>query len=153
LMQYFVSSSLLPLLEHRADFSVSWSFTDGRTPWTGDQLIARPLPKDRITQTQKKRTHISNIHALSGIRSHDPGLRSSEDSTCLRPLGYRDRPWCTILFQYYPKCPISVEFSDQDVHVITKRITGRTAMHELFLWNPFSPWQLNRYPRFSRMGR
>jgi hypothetical protein len=34
------SSSLLPLLEHRADFSVSWSFTDGRTPWKGDQIIA-----------------------------------------------------------------------------------------------------------------
>jgi hypothetical protein len=44
--------SLLPLLEHRANFSVSWSFTDGRTPWTGDQLVARPLPKHRTTQTQ-----------------------------------------------------------------------------------------------------
>jgi hypothetical protein len=44
---------LAPTLEHRADFSVSWSFTDGRTPWTGDQLVARPLPKHRTTQTQK----------------------------------------------------------------------------------------------------
>jgi hypothetical protein len=31
--------------------------TDGRTPWTGDQLAARPLPKHRITQTQNKRIH------------------------------------------------------------------------------------------------
>jgi hypothetical protein len=31
---------LLPFLEHRADFSVSWSFTDGGTPWTSDQPVA-----------------------------------------------------------------------------------------------------------------
>jgi hypothetical protein len=24
-------------------------FRDGRTPWTGDQLVARPLPKHRTT--------------------------------------------------------------------------------------------------------
>jgi hypothetical protein len=51
------SPIFLPLcsqfLEHRADFSVFWSFTGGRTPWTGDQLVARPLPKHRITQAEK----------------------------------------------------------------------------------------------------
>jgi hypothetical protein len=45
---------LAPTLEHRADFSVSWSFTDVRTPWTGDQLVARPLPKHRKTHTHFK---------------------------------------------------------------------------------------------------
>ena len=79
-------------LEHRADFSVSSIvFTDNRTPWTGAQLAARPLPKHRTTQTQNKCIHTPNIHALCGIRSHDPGFRANEDSTCLRPLGYRDR--------------------------------------------------------------
>jgi hypothetical protein len=41
----------------------------------------------------EKRTyaHTLNIHALSGIRTHDPGFRGSEDSACLRTLGYRDR--------------------------------------------------------------
>jgi hypothetical protein len=39
----------------------------------------------------KKRTHTSNSHALSRIRTHDPGFRASEDSACLRQLGYRDR--------------------------------------------------------------
>jgi hypothetical protein len=66
-------------------------FTDGRTPWTSDQPVARPLPKRRTTQTQNKRIHIINIHALSGIQTHDPCVRANEDSTCLRPLGYRDR--------------------------------------------------------------
>jgi hypothetical protein len=31
--------------------------TDGRTPWTSDQLVARPLPKHRTTQTQNKHIH------------------------------------------------------------------------------------------------
>jgi hypothetical protein len=32
-------------------------YADGRTPWMSDQLIARPLPAHRTTQTQNKRTH------------------------------------------------------------------------------------------------
>jgi hypothetical protein len=32
---------------------ISLSFTGGRTPWTGYQLVARPLPKHKTTQTQK----------------------------------------------------------------------------------------------------
>jgi hypothetical protein len=34
-------------------------YTVGRTPWTGDQPIARPLPTNRTTQTQNKRTQTS----------------------------------------------------------------------------------------------
>jgi hypothetical protein len=48
-----LTRELAPILEHRADYSVSWSFTGGRTPWSGDQLVARLLPKHRTTQTQK----------------------------------------------------------------------------------------------------
>jgi hypothetical protein len=41
-------------------FSVSWSFyTICRTPWTGDQPVARPLPAHRTPQTQNKCTHTS----------------------------------------------------------------------------------------------
>jgi hypothetical protein len=61
-------------------------FTDGRTPWTSDQLVVRPLSKHRTTQTQNK-----HIHSLYGIRTHDTGFRASEDILCLRSLGYRDR--------------------------------------------------------------
>jgi hypothetical protein len=32
-------------------------YTDGRTPWTSDRPVARPLPTHRTTQTQNKRTH------------------------------------------------------------------------------------------------
>jgi hypothetical protein len=70
--------------------SVIIFFTDGRTPWTSDQPAARPLPKHRTTQTQNKRIHTANIHTLSGIRTHDPSIRASEDSSYLRPRGYCD---------------------------------------------------------------
>jgi hypothetical protein len=65
-------------------------YTGGRTPWTGDQPVARPLPTHRTTQTQNKRRH-TDIHALSGIRTHDPSVRASEDSSCLRAHGPCDR--------------------------------------------------------------
>jgi hypothetical protein len=66
----------------------SRSQTVGRTPWAGDQLVARPLPihKHRKTDTH---TQTLNIHALSGIRAS--GFRASEDSACLRPLDCSDR--------------------------------------------------------------
>jgi hypothetical protein len=65
-------------------------FSDGKTPWTSDQLVTRPLPKHRTTQIQNKHIHTPNIHALCGIRTHDLGFRASLDSSCPRPLGYRD---------------------------------------------------------------
>jgi hypothetical protein len=35
--------------------------------------------------------HTPNIHALSGIRTHDLSVRASEGSSCLTPRGYCDR--------------------------------------------------------------
>jgi hypothetical protein len=66
--------------------SVTRSRTVGRTPWTGDQHVARPLPAHKAHTAQTL-----NIRALSGIQTHGPGVRASEDSSCLRPLGCRDR--------------------------------------------------------------
>jgi hypothetical protein len=40
--------------------------------------------------TQNKRTH-ADINALSGVRTHDPSVRASEDSSYLRPRGRHDR--------------------------------------------------------------
>jgi hypothetical protein len=41
---------------------------------------------------QNKHINTPNIHALSGIRTHDPSVQANEDSSCLRPRGYCDRP-------------------------------------------------------------
>jgi hypothetical protein len=90
-------------------FQFFYHFTDGRTPWTGEQLVAKPLPKHRTIQTQNKHIHTPNIHALCGIRTHDPGFRASEDSTCLtrRPLGYRDRhEYCKPFWNSFIRCAI-----------------------------------------------
>jgi hypothetical protein len=65
--------------------------TVGRTPCTSDQPVARPLPTQRTTQTRNKHTHNTDIHALSMIRTHDPSVRASEDSSCLKPRCYCDR--------------------------------------------------------------
>jgi hypothetical protein len=57
--------------------------TVGRTPWAGDQLVARPLP---VHKHQKTHIHTQtlNIHALSGIRTHDHGFRASEEKAHYR---------------------------------------------------------------------
>jgi hypothetical protein len=34
----------------------------------------------------------TDIHILSGIRTHDPSFRADEDSAWIRPRGYCDRP-------------------------------------------------------------
>jgi hypothetical protein len=70
--------------------SVTRSRTVGRAPWAGDQLVARPLP---LHKHRKKRTHNTNTkHPCPEWDSKSgPGVRASEDSLCLSPLGYRDR--------------------------------------------------------------
>jgi hypothetical protein len=52
-----------------------------------DQPGARPLPTHRTTQ-HRISAH-TDIHALSGIGTHDPSVRASEDSSCLKPRGHR----------------------------------------------------------------
>jgi hypothetical protein len=45
-----------PLLGPGRFFNFVILHTVGRTPWTWDQLVARPLPTHRTTQAQNKRT-------------------------------------------------------------------------------------------------
>jgi hypothetical protein len=47
------------LLDLARLFRILILYTDGRAPWTGDQPVARPLPTQRTTQTQNKRTQTS----------------------------------------------------------------------------------------------
>jgi hypothetical protein len=76
-----------PLLQFRNHFSQSVGLlgrvispSQGRYLYTGQH-------KHRINAY----IHTPNIHALSGIRTHDPSVRASENSSCLRPRCYCDQ--------------------------------------------------------------
>jgi hypothetical protein len=45
-----------------------------------------------ISPSQSRYLTQTDIHASSGIRTHDPSVRASEDRSCLRPRGHCDRP-------------------------------------------------------------
>jgi hypothetical protein len=102
-------------------FSRSW--TVGRTPWTGDQLVARHLPvhKHRNTHTHTH-TQTLNIHALGGIRTHDPGYRERagsnlplrylvHSSKCHNYFGFSvyhilQQNWNAVFIKHWLICPI-----------------------------------------------
>jgi hypothetical protein len=99
-------------------------YKDGKTPWTSDQPVARPIPKHRTTQTHNKHIH-RDIHALSGDIGHTSQL-PKQSSWIIRPRligsliceiwnscgggGWGERPWrqrplvkitCVMVDPYY----------------------------------------------------
>jgi hypothetical protein len=57
-LSIYLSMALQPLLGPWPLFQFLIStYTAGRTPWTGDQSVARPLSAHRTAQTQNKRIH------------------------------------------------------------------------------------------------
>jgi hypothetical protein len=66
----------IPLLGLGRFFSFLILYRVGRTPWTGDQPVARPLPTHRTTQTQNKRTQYR--HPCLEWDSNPRSQRSSE---------------------------------------------------------------------------
>jgi hypothetical protein len=84
------NSGLGRLHESSLFTSVIRSRTIGRTPWT-DSLDGWSARRKVSTCTQiQKNVHTTqtlDIHYQSGIRTHDPGVRESEDSSCLRQFG------------------------------------------------------------------
>jgi hypothetical protein len=51
------------------------------------------------TKQHKHIINVNNIHALSGIRTHDPSVRAAEDSSCLRPRDHSDRQLCLLPYE------------------------------------------------------
>jgi hypothetical protein len=59
-------------------------------------LVARMInpSQGRYLHTGQDKHRINahtDIHALRGIRTHNPSVRASEDSSCLRPRSHYDR--------------------------------------------------------------
>jgi hypothetical protein len=67
----------LPLL-----FQFHDHFADGRTPWTSDQLIAKPLPKHRTRQTQNKHSHQTSMPCVG----FEPTIPASERAKTVHAL-------------------------------------------------------------------
>jgi hypothetical protein len=65
-------------------FSFMIIFTDGKTPWTSDQLVARPPPKHRITQTQNKHTHQTSMPWVG----FEPTISASERAKTVHALDH-----------------------------------------------------------------
>jgi hypothetical protein len=74
-----------PLIQFRNHFS--------QTVGLLGRVISPSQGRYRHTGQHKHRinAYTPNIHALSGIRIHEPSVRASEDSWCLRPRSYCDR--------------------------------------------------------------
>jgi hypothetical protein len=53
---YHLTKAPQPFVEPWPLFSFLILYTVGRTPWTGDQPVARQLPTHRTTQAQNKST-------------------------------------------------------------------------------------------------
>jgi hypothetical protein len=70
-------------------FSVLILHTVGRTPWTGDQPVAKAV----IYTEQHKHRITADIHVLSGIGTQDPSVLASEDISCVGPRGHCHRRW------------------------------------------------------------
>jgi hypothetical protein len=97
-------------------FSFLILYTVCRTPWTGDQHVARLLPSHRTTQTQNKHTHISmpwvgfeltipvleqtkTVRALG--RPHTNCVKTSIKTWDKRNKSWRrhhDSDWCAAVF-------------------------------------------------------
>jgi hypothetical protein len=113
-----------------------------RTPWTGDQLVARPLPAHDSINTKWTQT---DIHASSGIRTHDPRIWAGEDSSCLRSRGHCDRPQTE---KYEDKGAVSVQLLGLNQWATygcvcwhpQQTCTACTKVY-LFLLLSFTPWR------------
>jgi hypothetical protein len=57
--------------------------------WTLFQFLGRGISLSQGRYLRTGQTH-AEIHALSRIRTHDPSVRVSEDTSCLRESGHCD---------------------------------------------------------------
>jgi hypothetical protein len=79
-LSIYLSMALQPLWT-RLLFQPLNSCIVGRTPWTGDQSVARPLPTHREKQTQNKRTQASKLRV-----GFEPTIQMFERTKTARAL-------------------------------------------------------------------
>jgi hypothetical protein len=105
----YLSMALQPFVGPWPLFSFFIFYTVGRTPWTGDQPVARPLLTHRITQTQNKCTQ-----TLTPWMEFEPTIPAFERAKTVHALdraatvvGLRSHTWsyssyeCLFLHNYW----------------------------------------------------
>jgi hypothetical protein len=78
---FFFTGSTAPL-DPASAFQFHDHFTDGRTLLTSDQLVARPLPKHRTSQTQIKHVHETFMRCVG----FEPTIPASERAMAVHAL-------------------------------------------------------------------
>jgi hypothetical protein len=79
---FFFPLALQPPWALASDFQFYDHFTDGRTPWTSDQLVARPLPRHRTTQVQNKHTYQTSMPYVG----FEPTIQASKRAKTVHSL-------------------------------------------------------------------
>jgi hypothetical protein len=83
-------------------------YTVGRTAWTGDQAVARPIPTHRTTETRNKRTQTSMPRM-----GFEPTIPEFEGAKAVHALDRTacDRLWEShVINKYYTKRRNSVAY-------------------------------------------
>jgi hypothetical protein len=76
-------------------------FTDGRTPWTGDQLVERRLLIHRTTQTQKNAHTYTHQTSMSWV-GFEPTITATEQPKTVHALD-RSAPVISLLYITFVK--------------------------------------------------
>jgi hypothetical protein len=104
-----------PLLGLGRYFSFFILYTVGRTPWTGDHPVTRPLPTHRTAQTQNKRTQTSMPWV--GFEPRIPSFERAKAVHALDPA--------VPVIGWHRECICSVEGPDNREQWIGKDVEGR----------------------------
>jgi hypothetical protein len=89
-LSIYGSTALLLYLGRTFRFLIIYAV--GRTPWTGDEPLARPLPTHGTTQTQNKRTQTSTFWV--GFESTIPTFEQAKTVSARPPWS---SPWKLII--------------------------------------------------------
>jgi hypothetical protein len=92
-MHYYYHSSTT-LCWAVAAFSVLLSYTQS----VG--LLERRISQSHGFYTHRINVRNTDIHALSGIRAHNPSVRIREENSCLRPRAHFERHIHTYIYTY-----------------------------------------------------
>jgi hypothetical protein len=96
--------------------------------------VISPSQGHYLHAEQHKHRINANIHASSGIRTHDPSFRASKDSLCLSVSTVIDGPWfyCSILGDVTPSGRIIVTLYPEDGGSVSpKRRQTSTRLYDV----------------------